>query len=107
MIEDSVINEVARRILAATPKGSRVILFGSYARGDAREGSDLDFLVVEPQLQDRHKEVYRLIREIRPLRLPVDLMVASEDAFKEWSSSPCNVLHEAARYGKVFQHDLT
>ena len=37
----------AKRIAETANTLVKVILFGSYARGDANEGSDLDFLVVE------------------------------------------------------------
>ena len=35
MFSDAVIQEAGRRLLAATPPHSRVILFGSHARGEA------------------------------------------------------------------------
>lgn len=54
-------------------KPARVILFGSYARGDAGDASDLDFLVVEPTLQDKFHEMVRLRQVLRPLNVPVDV----------------------------------
>jgi predicted nucleotidyltransferase len=51
MFSEAVIAEAARRLASAAP-GAQVILFGSYARGDAKRGSDLDFLVVEPKVED-------------------------------------------------------
>jgi predicted nucleotidyltransferase len=55
MDDGHVIDEFGRRILAAAP-GARVILFGSYARGDARTHSDLDLLVVERDVLDAARE---------------------------------------------------
>lgn len=52
MIDEAVIEEAGRRLLQAVPAGARVILFGSRARGEAGERSDLDFLVIEPVVQD-------------------------------------------------------
>ena len=69
MIDRATIQEAIRRLLAAVPPGSEVILFGSYARGDAREDSDLDFLVVEPVLESRREEMVRLRLVLRPLRI--------------------------------------
>lgn len=37
------ITDTAKRVV---PQGSEVILFGSHARGDAREGSDWDVLIL-------------------------------------------------------------
>ena len=35
------------------PKGSTLIVFGSWARGEARPDSDVDLLVIEPEGTDR------------------------------------------------------
>lgn len=40
---------------------SRVILFGSYARGEAREQSDIDFMIV---LKDEHISEFKEIENI-------------------------------------------
>ena len=57
MVDEPTIRKVADALLAATPPGSQVILFGSYARGQADSRSDLDFLVVEPEVQDLAAEM--------------------------------------------------
>lgn len=69
-------------IEAAHPE--RIILFGSHARGDAREDSDLDFLVVEAQMEDRARERVRLRCALRPLRIPVDALVHSTEDVACW-----------------------
>ena len=43
-----------------------VVLFGSRARGDAREESDWDMLVIAEDLPDRQMERYRKTKEILP-----------------------------------------
>ena len=47
MFDDALIAEAARMLQAAAPE-AQVLLFGSYARGEAGPDSDLDFLVIEP-----------------------------------------------------------
>jgi predicted nucleotidyltransferase len=62
-------------IEAAKPK--RIILFGSQARGEAGEDSDLDVMVVEEGVLDRAGEMVRLNRLLRSIDIPVDLLVVS------------------------------
>ncbi|RJP31322.1 MAG: nucleotidyltransferase domain-containing protein [Phycisphaerales bacterium] len=102
VIDSSTIEEAVRTLLDAAPSGSEVILFGSYARGTARDDSDLDFLVVEPALRSRRAEMVRLRQTLRPLRIPVDVLVVSRAVFEAWKDLPNNVIHQAAREGKVF-----
>jgi len=52
MLSQTTIEAAAQRIAAAAHAPLKVILFGSYARGEADAGSDLDFLVVEQEIPD-------------------------------------------------------
>jgi predicted nucleotidyltransferase len=42
------------------PTPAKVILFSSRARGDANEGSDFGFLIIENNVEDRLAEAVRL-----------------------------------------------
>jgi predicted nucleotidyltransferase len=86
-------------IEAAHPE--RIILFGSHARGDAREDSDYDFLVIETHVEDRAKEMVRLRRALRPLRIPADVLVYSTEDVARWGDQPGSTLYWALREGRV------
>ena len=104
MIDSNTIEQAVKAVLEAAPPGSQVILFGSYARGDAGDDSDLDFLVVEPTLRNRRGEMVRLRFVLRPLRVPADVLVVSRAVFEAWKDLPNNVISEAVREGRLFTH---
>ncbi|MCD4819675.1 MAG: nucleotidyltransferase domain-containing protein [Candidatus Cloacimonetes bacterium] len=101
MISEKEINKIIET-LVATAKPQKIYLFGSYARGDAQEKSDLDFLVVEHKLSSQRKEMVRLHDAVRSMRLPVDILVTGESHFKEWSKIPGSVIHRAITEGKLY-----
>lgn len=101
-MDQAIIEKAVDLLLEAAPAGSRVILFGSHARGDASPDSDLDFLVIEPKVADHRAEMVRLHHVVHALRLPVDVLVVSEAVFEEWRDTPGTVLYEAATEGRVF-----
>lgn len=86
-------------IEAAQPE--RIILFGSHARGDAREDSDLDFLVIEAHVDDRAKEMVRLRRVLRPLRIPADVLLYSSEDIEKWGDQPGSALYWILREGQA------
>ena len=102
LVPPETVDRAARMLLEAAPEGSQVILFGSYARGDATPHSDLDFMVVEPTVRSRRDEMVRLREVLRPLRVPVDVLVVSREGFDAWKDKINNVVHEAAREGRVY-----
>lgn len=100
MIPDQTIQAAVERIVAAA-NPTKVILFGSYARGEATLDSDLDLIVVEKNVANIGEEMVRLRDAIGDVGIGVDVLVYSEQEFekrREWCSSP---VYWAAREGKV------
>jgi predicted nucleotidyltransferase len=98
-VEEATVRMV--EILKKAAPGATIILFGSRARGNATEGSDYDLLVVEPVVTARRREMVRLSDALRPLRIPVDVLVVSKASYDEWSTVPGTVFFRAATEGKV------
>ncbi len=91
MIATERIREAAR-ILADAAHPLKIILFGSYAHGRPTEESDVDLLVIERDLANKLEEMVRLRGLLRPLRIPVDVLVHSEDEVREWGHLPGTTL---------------
>ena len=100
MIQESTIQK-AVDLLKEAANPVKIILFGSYARGEPKKDSDLDFLVIEKELKARRMEMVRLNRVLRPLRIPVDILVMSEAQVNDWGHLPGTVLYEALLEGRV------
>lgn len=101
-MDSTIIKRAVDLILEAAPAGSKVLLFGSHARGDAGPESDLDFLVIEPEVKAYREEMVCLREVLQPLRIPADVLVTTEALFEEWRDTPDTVLYEAAKEGRVF-----
>ena len=102
MLTQASILDAVQRVLAAAA-GAEVVVFGSRARGNAHGDSDLDLLVIEPEVTSRRDEMVRLSDVLRPLKIPVDILVVSRKTFDEWANTPGTVIYEAAREGKRFR----
>jgi predicted nucleotidyltransferase len=100
MVDDAIIAEAGRRLHEAAAPGSRVILFGSHARGEAREGSDLDFMVVEPEVEHAAAESIRLRRALTGLRLFADVVVVSERDVAAWRDVRGSLVRSALTDGR-------
>jgi len=105
LINKNQINHAVEILLkASTPL--KIILFGSYARGDAHIDSDLDFLVIENQVKDRRKEMVRLRRALLPLRIPVDIIVSDKNTVDEIGELPGTAIYWALKEGKVMYDSI-
>jgi predicted nucleotidyltransferase len=94
--------ERAGRILAdAAASPARVLLFGSHARGDAGDASDLDFLVIERDVVNRAVEMVRLRDALPPLGVPVDVIVVSEQQADKWARVKGTMVRTALDEGRL------
>ncbi len=99
MISEKAIREaITRLVQKAMPE--QIFLFGSYARGDFRDTSDLDFLVIKREVKSRRKETVALYDAVRSMRIPVDILLISQATFDKWADVPSTVIHKAVTEGR-------
>ena len=83
----------------------QVILFGSRARGDSYQDSDVDFVVLESESfedsRSRHAEEVRLYSALANFLVSKDILVYSHEEAEYWRDSLNHVLARALREGRV------
>lgn len=100
MVTEQVLQEAVRRLVGQF-KPTRIILFGSQARGTADEHSDVDLLVICPVQGDRDTLAVAMDRALRGLRLARDIVVATPEEFERDRDIPGTVARPAWLEGKV------
>jgi predicted nucleotidyltransferase len=98
----SLIDDALACLKPAVPSGTRLIVFGSQARGDERPDSDLDLLVVEPDVPDRFAEMARLATLLGRRLIPADVVVMSIDTFERQKMVINTLAWRAAQEGRAY-----
>jgi predicted nucleotidyltransferase len=101
MTTAEIVERAGRLLAAAAPPESKVILFGSHGRGDATAYSDFDFLVIEPSVASKAREMVRLRSALDPLGVAADVVVVPREYVEEWGDVPGTMLHDALAEGRV------
>ncbi len=79
----------------------KVILFGSYARGEVTPDSDVDLLVVMPIVGSRRRQATDIDMILGDRQLPLDLIVVTPEEFDDYKHVIGHILYPAVREGKV------
>jgi excisionase family DNA binding protein len=91
---------VGRIVRVADP--AKIVLFGSRARGDAREDSDYDLLVIVDDATNRRALRIAIRRSFDDLAVAADVIVATvEEAAGRIPGRPAGVVYWALRGGHV------
>jgi predicted nucleotidyltransferase len=82
---------------------SRVFVFGSWARGEATDLSDLDLAILIPE--ERMGEIPELRRQINQrlglIKMSIDLILVTEEYFAKFRSSINSIYYKIANQGKL------
>ena len=98
-----VLDELVRRLVEAVHP-TRIILFGSAARGEMHEDSDLDVLVVVPDGLP-HRETWNLAyRSLSRLGYPKDLLIVPESVLDQHAADPGLIFAQALLEGREIYH---
>lgn len=78
-VDERFLAALVRRIVAVSG-ATRVILFGSRARNEERDDSDVDLFVIVPgQTEERDEKRRAISHALFERRIPLDIIVRSED----------------------------
>lgn len=97
---DEAIDEIVRRIVEAVHP-DKIILFGSHARGEAREDSDVDLLVVGPSDEPNYERTGLLYSLLGGMGVSKDILWATPEELDYWRDARSHVFAVAQREGRV------
>lgn len=100
MPSDSDVVESLVRSIVELIHPLKIILFGSYARGKPGPGSDIDVLVVVPDGVHCRRTAQLLYRQIRGLRVPFDILVATPGDLEKHKDNIGLIYRSVLREGK-------
>ena len=104
-MDSAAIYNTIRETVQSNLPGARVLLFGSRARGEHNRFSDYDLLVITPQtFTPREKIRWNTLLNhaiVNALKIPVDLLIDSEDEVREKQDLPGHVVRTAIREGII------
>jgi uncharacterized protein len=91
----------ALELILTRVQPQRVILFGSWARGEATVDSDLDLLVVLPFRGPRHRVSISLLTLLANLPAAKDVIVLSPEEWERKKDLPGSIAYPAAHEGVI------
>jgi predicted nucleotidyltransferase len=99
---DEILKQMIDLIVSKTSP-SKIILFGSRARGDYKEDSDYDILVIMDKLEDSISFTANLYTQLRYANLPrnVDFLAISSTKYDQIKSQVGYIYKTIDKEGKI------
>ncbi len=98
--DERTIQAIAAKI-AEVVHPQKVILFGSWARGEQGPHSDIDLIVIQETSLPRHQRYAQIRRLFWGLGLPMDILVYTPEEFDRYRSVPGSLTHTVTHEGRV------
>lgn len=94
---ERIIRDFAKAVSAQGVRPEKILLFGSYARGDPRPESDIDVIVVSPDFNGMpaRRRWNILGKAAAAVMEPVEALALSPEELEEENLSPTSFLREA------------
>jgi len=100
MIDLNRINDIALRI-AHRFNPEQIILFGSYAKGTADKGSDIDLLIIQDTNLPNHKRGLDIRLSLIGTKMPFDILVYTRTEFENEKNDKYSFLSAAIKNSKI------
>ncbi|MDY6875912.1 MAG: nucleotidyltransferase domain-containing protein [Chloroflexota bacterium] len=99
-MNEELLQTITTRITEAI-RPQKIILFGSWARGERDPQSDIDLLIIQESSLPRPQRYAQVRRIFWGMGLPMDILVYTPEEFARYQSVPGSFTHTVGREGKV------
>ena len=110
----SFIKDLHRRLGSIVPvlvkdfRAHKIILFGSWVKGDFSEESDIDLIVIKPSRRNRLERAWEAYRLLSPHKTyPMDVIVLTPQEVRERLRLGDPFLYEVVNHGVVLYEKST
>jgi len=101
VVSPTKVNAAVQRLIG-DGSALQIYLFGSFVRGEVKENSDLDLLVVvDDSVEKPRQESVRLRHLLRGIHMPVDILVVTASFFATHRQMPGLIYREVAEHGRL------
>lgn len=100
MINSNKMSEIVNKIVYGY-NPDKIILFGSYAKGNPNEDSDLDLFVIKDSDLSRPERAIQVRKLLYGSMVPIDLIVYTPNEIKESKNNKHGLVYEVLKYGKT------
>ncbi|MBI2340129.1 MAG: nucleotidyltransferase domain-containing protein [Deltaproteobacteria bacterium] len=97
---EKALGEIVKRIVN-TAHPSRIILFGSAARGEMGRHSDFDLLIVVPPTVHRRMTAQKIYRNLIGVGMGADIVVVTESDIERYKNNSGLVIKPALQEGRT------
>lgn len=87
--------------IAQNVQPEKIILFGSHARDDASENSDIDLLIVKESALPRYKRSRSVRKYIRGAKIPIDLIDYTPDEIEKYKNIKSAFITQVMNQGQI------
>jgi len=107
---EEILEEIVGAIRSVSEPAA-IVLFGSQARGEATEDSDIDLLVVRgrefQEGESRRLELTQLYRAVTDrCRVPKDILLFTKEEVRQWRNTTNHTIARALREGQILYGDV-
>lgn len=99
-VDEAILQAIVQRVVAVA-KPDKIILFGSAARGEMTQHSDVDILVVKRGQFNRGHLVEDIYMNLIGVGQAVDVIVVTPEEIERYKDRAALVIYPAVREGRV------
>lgn len=100
MISKKTINQIKNK-LVEIEKPQKIILFGSYARNEANQNSDLDLIIIKKSNKPPHKRGLDSRWYLGSFPFTTDLLIKTPKEFEKWQEISISFNAKVKKEGKI------